>query len=152
MKFATEPVSGLGTYDCAGYYGATCGVPVPRWRHKLRATWNTPLPGLDTFLAWRRVNGVALEWTNPSPLLNAALGLPVNPGVRLAGRDYIDLGAQYTFGGHVTARIGIDNLFDKSPPLAGFAYIGTVFGNGNTYPQVYDALGRYAFFNLIVNF
>lgn len=152
LKFATEPVLGLGSYDCAGYYGATCGVPSPRWRHKLRATWNTPLAGLDTFLTWRRFNGVALEWTNTSPLLNQAPGLPVNPGVRLAGIDYIDLGASYRFAGHATARLGVNNVFDKDPPLAGFAYIGTVFGNGNTYPTVYDALGRYAFINVTVDF
>jgi len=152
LKNATEPVTGLGSYDCAGFYGATCGVPTPRWKHKLRMTWNTPLQGLDTFLAWRRENGVDLERLNPSPLLQAAVGLPVSPGQHLRGVDYIDVGGSYTFLGHVTARLGVNNVFDKSPPLSAFAYIGTVFGNGNTYPQLYDALGRYAFFNLVVDF
>ena len=152
LKNATEPVTGIGSYDCAGFYGQTCGVPTPRWKHKLRATWNTPVSGLDAFVAWRRANGVSLEILNVSPLLNGTPGLPVNPGRHLRGVDYIDLGGSYTFGGHVTARLGINNVFDKSPPLVGFAYIGTVFGNGNTYPQLYDALGRYAFFNLSVDF
>ena len=66
--------------------------------------------------------------------------------------DYIDVGGSYTFAGHVTARLGINNVFDKSPPLSALGYIGGVFGNGNTYPNVYDALGRYAFVNLIVDF
>jgi iron complex outermembrane receptor protein len=152
IKFSTEPVPGLGEYNCAGFYGATCGVPDPRWKHKLNATWNTPVAGLDTWLNWRQINGVALDWTNPSPLLQQGLGLPANPGVRLNGVDYIDLGAQYSFLGHLTARVGVNNVFDKSPPLSGFAYIGTVFGNGNTYPQVYDALGRYIFMNLTATF
>jgi outer membrane receptor protein involved in Fe transport len=152
LKFTTEPVTGLGSYDCAGYYGQTCGVPDPRWRHKLRATWNTPVSGLDLYTSWRRINGATLELLNPSPLLQGTPGLPVNPGVHLSGRDYVDLGGSYTFRGHATFRMGINNLFDKSPPLVGFAYIGTVFGNGNTYPQVYDALGRYAFFNVTVDF
>ena len=152
MKFATEPVTGLGTYDCAGFYGPVCGVPAPRWKHKLRATWNSPVSGLDLYTAWRRANGVSLELLNASPLLQGTPGLPVNPGQHLRGVDYIDLGGSYTFAGHVTARLGVNNVFDKSPPLSGFAYIGTVFGNGNTYPQVYDALGRYAFVNLVVDF
>ena len=62
------------------------------------------------------------------------------------------MGGSYTFAGHVTARLGVNNVFDKSPPLTSLNYIGGVFGNGNTYPTVYDALGRYAFFNLIVDF
>jgi iron complex outermembrane receptor protein len=152
LKNATEPVTGLGSYDCAGFYGATCGVPTPRWRQTLRATWNTPLAGLDTFLAWRRANGVDLERLNPSPLLHGTLLLPIAPGAHLKGEDYIDVGGSYTFAGHVTVRLGINNVFDKSPPLTGLSYIGGVFGNGNTYPTVYDALGRYAFVNMIVDF
>jgi hypothetical protein len=26
-----------GKYDCAGFFGNTCGTPSPEWRHKLRA-------------------------------------------------------------------------------------------------------------------
>jgi outer membrane receptor protein involved in Fe transport len=152
LKFATEPVPGLGSYDCAGFYGPTCGVPEPRWKHKLRGTWTTPLAGLDVFTAWRRINGVALENTSSNPLLAAGLGLPANPGVHLRGEDYIDLGANYSFATHFSVRLGVNNLFDKSPPLSGAFYIGTVFGNGNTYPQVYDALGRYAYVNLTADF
>jgi iron complex outermembrane receptor protein len=154
LKNATEPVTGLGSYDCAGFYGPTCGVPTPRWKQKLRATWNTPLAGLDTFLAWRRANGTASERTNISPLVqNLPLPAPVLPGARLAGVDYIDLGGSYTFAGHVTVRLGVNNVFDKSPPLSPATQYGsTVFTNGNIYPQIYDALGRYAFVNMIVDF
>jgi len=154
LKNATEPVPGLGSYDCAGYYGPICGVPSPRWKQKLRATWNTPLSGLDVYTAWRRANGVATERTNPSPLIqNLPLPALAVPGAHLRGVDYIDLGGSYTFAGHATARLGINNVFDKSPPIGPQTPYGSpVFTNGNIYPQVYDALGRYAFFNLIVDF
>jgi outer membrane receptor protein involved in Fe transport len=42
-------------------------------------------------------------------------------------------------------RGGINNLFDKDPPVvdsAGYSISGPPFGNGNTYPGVYDVLGR----------
>jgi len=41
-------------------------------------------------------------------------------------------------------------VFDRDPPLSGI--VGAGFGNGNTYPQVYDALGRRFFFNLTAGF
>jgi iron complex outermembrane receptor protein len=46
-SFITEPYTGSGTYDCAGYYGATCNNPLPKWRHMFTDTWATPLPGFD---------------------------------------------------------------------------------------------------------
>jgi len=154
MKFSTEPVTGLGTYDCAGFYGPTCGVPAPRWKHKLRATWNTPLSGLDVYTSWRRANGVSTERLNVSPLVqNLPLPALAVPGAHLRGVDYVDLGGSYTFAGHVTARLGINNVFDKSPPIGPQTpYGSSVFTNGNIYPQAYDALGRYAFVNLVVDF
>jgi iron complex outermembrane receptor protein len=43
----------------------------------------------------------------------------------------------------------VNNIFDEAPPLSGS--VGTT-GNGNTYPQLYDALGRYFFFGVTANF
>ena len=49
------------------------------------------------------------------------------------------MSAWYDVTKSLTLRAGINNLFDKDPPLAN---IGAPCGNGNTYPLVYDALGR----------
>ena len=35
-------IPGTGHYNCAGLYGTTCTVPQPKWRHRLRVTWDTP--------------------------------------------------------------------------------------------------------------
>jgi outer membrane receptor protein involved in Fe transport len=156
IKFATEPVPGLGSYNCAGYYGATCGVPAPKWKHKLRATWRTPLPSLDGWIDWRRIGGVAEEHTQSNPLLAgptspfdaAGPNLATQPGTWLSSRNYIDLGASYLIASKVTIRAGVNNLFDKDPPLVDLDYLPAVFGNGNTFPQVYDTLGRYIFISL----
>jgi hypothetical protein len=40
-------------------------------------------------------------------------------------------------------------VLDDNPSLS--ASVGTV-GNGNTYPQTYDALGRYVFLRATVDF
>jgi outer membrane receptor protein involved in Fe transport len=46
-------------------------------------------------------------------------------------------------------RVGINNLLDKDPPIVGG---DDAPANGNTFPQVYDALGRYIFGTVIARF
>ena len=43
-------------------------------------------------------------------------------------------------------RLGANNILDKEPPVTGLGL------NGNTFPQVYDSLGRYVFAGLTVDF
>src|SRR5205823_13513904 len=44
-------------YDCAGLYGATCGSPLPHWRHKARLTLQLPI-GIGISGQWRYVGKV----------------------------------------------------------------------------------------------
>jgi len=50
---------------------------------------------------------------------------------------------------NVTFRAGVNNILDSDPPLS--PSVGTT-GNNNTYPQLYDSLGRYFFFGVTANF
>jgi iron complex outermembrane receptor protein len=61
----------------------------------------------------------------------------------LPTRQYnlFNLSAGYEFSRNFSARLGIDNLFDKQPPVVG-AQPGVTDGAGNTNPSVYDVLGR----------
>ena len=45
--------------------------------------------------------------------------------------------------------LGVNNVLDDNPTISGS--VGTT-GNGNTYPQTYDALGRYVFVRATVEF
>lgn len=38
----STPQPGAHTFDCVGLYGPTCATLNPRWRHNLRASWNSP--------------------------------------------------------------------------------------------------------------
>lgn len=152
-QFFQEPVPGLGNYDCAGLYGPTCGVngsPQPQWRHRLRGIWSTPWRGLDLAATWRHLNEVKFEGTDSNPLLHQD---GVAPQIsKLKAMDYFDLAAQWAFSKRLTFRAGVNNVFDKDPPIADNNVAGpSVFGNGNTFPQLYDALGRRWFVGLTVS-
>jgi len=57
-------------------------------------------------------------------------------------------------GDHYNFRLGVNNILDKSPPLfsSSFGSCAAVFCNGNTYPGVYDVLGRYLYAAATLNF
>jgi iron complex outermembrane recepter protein len=152
-KFLTEPLPGSPKYDCAGLYGTVCGTPVPDWRHKLRANWTTPW-NMDLALTWRYIAAVDDDRTSTDPSLAADV---IQTDKHLGSRSYFDLTGSYTFSevgvfSSLTGRLGINNILDKDPPLVGQDTCPAVFCNGNTFPQVYDTLGRYVFLGLTADF
>ncbi|MEF9930217.1 MAG: TonB-dependent receptor [Massilia sp.] len=137
-EFKQQDLPGGDTRDCAGLHGPTCGVPLPKWRHKVRAVWGTPWNGVELGATWRYVRGVDLD-TESEPA-DASLG----------ARNYLDLVGSWQINRNFTLRAGMNNALDKDPPLSGV--VAAVYGNGNTYPQVYDAMGRHIFLNLTAKF
>ena len=148
-SFDTEPYPGSGDYNCAGYFGGTCGNPLPKWRHTMTFGWATPFHGLAVEARWRHLGNTEVDLANPSPLLAGT----VNKNWQYTGsRDYLDLiGTDQIWSG-VQLQIGINNVFDKDPPILPTTDLPPPFANGNTYPQVYDTLGRYVFANLKLDF
>jgi outer membrane receptor protein involved in Fe transport len=145
-EFKQEPIPGLGEFNCVGLYGPNCGVPQPEWRHKLRGTWETPW-NVDVALTWRHFGKVNFEGTDSNPILSSA----VQPADRTFGeRNYLDIAVSWSISKRFTLRGGINNLLDKDPPVSG--QVGAGFGNGNTFPVAYDALGRRVFLNLTASF
>jgi outer membrane receptor protein involved in Fe transport len=144
-KYTLQPLPGNPSYDCAGYFGNTCGTPNPKWRHTARVTWVSPY-NFRLSGTWRYFASVKDEGTSSDPQLNGAL---ISPNGRFPSMSYFDLSGAYDVTKNITARLGFRNLFDKDPPLA---VTGAPFGNGNTYPQVYDALGRQINLNITATF
>ncbi|HEX7272205.1 MAG TPA: TonB-dependent receptor [Casimicrobiaceae bacterium] len=145
-QFITEPIPGLGSYDCAGLYGNTCGVPLPRWRNVLTTTWNTPW-NWNAGFRWRYYDSVSIDLSSSNPLLNGAFN---PPDQTLGTRNYIDLFGQWAVTKNFTVRLGVNNVFDKDPPITSIGNLP--YYNGNTYPQFYDTLGRNFFLNVTAKF
>jgi outer membrane receptor protein involved in Fe transport len=148
-SFETTPIPGLGTYDCAGLYGVNCGTPLPVWRTKLRGTWNTPWYNTALALTWRYFSSVTIDSADGNPLLHGAYQ---QPNYSIGSQNYIDLAFSWMIDKNFTVYAGCNNLFDKDPPIISSTIAGPPYGNGNTYPQVYDTLGRNLFISITAKF
>ena len=151
--FTVQPITGsLGKqfeYNCAGYFGPTsCGNPLPDWKSKFRTTWSTPW-NVDISLNWRYIGSATAEVYSKDDFLNdPKYQFPDQK--QLDAQNYFDLALLYTFAEHYTINAGINNLTDEEPPLT--SQQGAPYGNGNTFPAVYDALGRYMFVGISAKF
>nr|WP_231708178.1 TonB-dependent receptor [Sphingomonas populi] len=151
LDLSTEPLPGLGSYDCKGLYGYSCGQPSPKWRHQLRSTWMIPGDNQATLsLAWRYLDSVKLSTLSDNAFLNEqGPGSVINR--KIGAYSYFDLSMTSNFTKNLTLRAGVNNLLDKDPPAIAQGVLSS-FGNGNTYPGVYDPLGRTIFIGATVNF
>jgi outer membrane receptor protein involved in Fe transport len=150
-------------YNCAGLYGDICSSgaatanPVFRWRHTLRTTWSTPWEGLDISASWRYFSAMKLDALSPQANLSGAPATVANGGISssdaaIKAYNYLDLSAAIKLADKITFRVGVNNVFDKDPPIIGGSNLPGVAGNGNTFPQVYDALGRFIFGQITAQF
>ena len=139
----TTPQPGAHTYDCAGLFGPTCQTVNPTWRHNLRTTWKTPWD-VDLAVTWRYVGSVSLDNNSSDPTLNgsANLGGFDKFNAKIGAYSWIDLSASWQFMENVTLRAGVNNLFDKDPPLVSSDLVSG--GAANTY-AFYDSFGRQLF-------
>jgi outer membrane receptor protein involved in Fe transport len=127
----SQPLPGLGSYDCKGYYGYSCGQPNPSWRHVARFTWTAPQDRGSVSLSWRHYAGTTLSSLSSNEALSANGTSIIN--AKIPAYDYIDLSATLKVTKAVNLRAGVNNLFDRDPPAIA-AGILSAFGNGNTYP------------------
>ncbi|KQM23886.1 TonB-dependent receptor [Sphingomonas sp. Leaf11] len=144
----TEPLTGLGKYDCKGLYGGTCGQPSPEWRHQARFTWTSLDDKGSISLNWRYIGATDLSFNTTDPFLQ---GSTYKVNARLPVANYFDLAASASVLDDVTLRIGVNNLLDRDPPAIAQGVLAS-FGNGNTYPGVYDVAGRTFFVGLSAEF
>ena len=142
-------------YDCAGLYGVTCGTPTPKWRHQFRTTWSTPW-NLTVSVNWRFLSATSLDFNTDQPALQDKTYKDLLPtDAHIPDFSYFDLSFQYKFKNRYTVRGGVNNIFDRTPPLLdtnSFGISAPAFGNANTYPQVFDPLGRVLFLGLTADF
>jgi outer membrane receptor protein involved in Fe transport len=139
---------GNGTPDqpvtnCAGYFGnPNCYAPEPKWRHNLRATWQTPWANADLSLNWRHIGKTKFSGNSADPAVSDMNCCTSTFITHLAGYDYLDLAGAMKVSKALTLRLSIDNLLDKTPPVLPSQNVDGTTNNPNTYTGTYDPLGR----------
>ncbi len=130
LKKETTPLPDDPTsaYDCQGIISPVC-YPNPKWRHTATASYDSSSWWAVT-ARWRYLAKVDYED-----------GTDTLVGNGLSSQNYVDLNAVIRFMDTNDIVLGVNNVFDKSPPLMG----NTLSNNGNTIVGFYDTLGRFFF-------
>jgi outer membrane receptor protein involved in Fe transport len=157
--FLTQPLPTASAYDCVGYWGTTCGAPLPKWRHVLNTTWGMPWAGIDVTVRWRYIGSSSVDRSSSDPQLNLVpVGAPLQfypQTAHIPAYNYLDLSAAIPIGRNVDFRMGINNIADKNPPLilnGSFSDCPNSSCNDNTWVGTYDTLGRYIYGHISVKF
>jgi len=123
------PADKNSTYDCVGLISTRC-FPSPDWRHTLSLDYDSN-EWWSAGVRWRYFQGVDYDGTTDT-IAQANMS---------KSQNYVDLNAVFRFMESHDLVIGINNVFDKEPPMVG----GTLTTNANTIAGFYDTLGRYLF-------
>lgn len=135
-KWDEAELKGAPTTDCAGNWGESCGYPTPDFRNNLRATWLTPW-NVTGSVYWRYISEVE----------------DLAGNIDLDDIHYFDVaGIWDILDDTASIRLGVNNVFDEAPPVAGSAAGPNLQGNGNVFPGLYDALGRYWYVGATLRF
>jgi outer membrane receptor protein involved in Fe transport len=155
MKAETN--TGLYQYDCVGLTGAICNDPYsthaamqPKWRHLFRASWQKNELVLSA--GWRMVGPVtAEELSSQAALANPDMEeqLKANYADHYDSWNYIDLAVSYKIIKGINWTFGVNNLFDKNPPL-GSGSSANDYGPG--FYGSYDPYGRFVHFSVQLTF
>jgi iron complex outermembrane receptor protein len=139
--------------DCVGKFGTNCGNgpqggPLPETRWLQRTTWN--YDDFTVSLLWRHLSGItsALPACTPPSTTNCIF----SQFRTIDSYDYFDLFGSWQFMEQASVSFGVANVFEEDPPVVGNEAADTSSNSGNTFPQLYDALGRLYSVGLRVSF
>ncbi|MDE2450102.1 MAG: TonB-dependent receptor [Gammaproteobacteria bacterium] len=160
-ELITQPTPALASsYDCAGFYGATCAGggsiadgPIAHWRHVFTASWETPWAGLAINARWRYIGPTQNDGLSYNK--NLSSDGYYTAADHISAYSYLDLSGSIPVMKQVTVTVGVNNIADKNPPLVPsgtFSACPTVGCNDNTWPGVYDTMGRYIFMHVEAKF
>ena len=99
------------------------------------------------------MSGVSFDANTTNPIVGGPFGDAAD--ATIPAFNYFDVAGNWTVREGVQIHLGVNNVFDKDPPTLDSNYVGVAsppFGNGNTYPQVYDALGRFLFVGATIKY
>ncbi|HSG88852.1 MAG TPA: TonB-dependent receptor [Pseudomonadales bacterium] len=131
LKFDETPTVGLPQVNnCEGTFGNTCGSPRSEYQHNFRTTWQTG--PMTVSMLWRYLSEV-----DDDRIENAGAAGGTLAAAHVDAINYFDLAGSWQFTEEMRVNFGVRNLFDEEPTA-----VGSVQEQANTFPEVYDVIGR----------
>ena len=129
-------------FSCAGKFGNICslntGNPIPRWKHTVAIAYTGHDWSVST--RWRMIGAVSED-------IGTAIAKSHIPAY-----NYFDTTFTVDIAKKFTLRMGVQNMLDTDPPVVGGSAGSAGTNSGNTFPQVYDPLGRTYFAGVSAKF
>lgn len=141
VTFAGEPDSAT---RCDGRFGPGCGVPLPKWKMSTRLGYGSD--AMRVSLAWNWIGNSTDTDVATGAVDASTLGRP-----RIGNFHYFDLATNFRVGEQLQLRFGVDNLFDKTPPVVGSDRVQGPL-EASSYYALYDQIGRRFFAGATVKF
>jgi len=132
LKQESQSSDANAVIDCKGRYGTQCGNPLPSLRWTQRTTWE--IKDFEVSYLWRHLGSAKIEDTQVAGTFEEFR--------KISSFDYIDLSVGYNVTKKLKVSALATNVFDKDPPVVGNEAGDTASNSGNTFPSVYDPLGR----------
>lgn len=138
-KHAIQPTPASVKRDCLGYYSIACGNLngtasgfMPKTKFTQRATW--------MFGDWT----LGYNWRHIGKMTEEPGGTNFLPAYsKIKAYNYVDLSAAWNVHKNLRLNLSVNNAFDEKAPEVGNTIGTTTANSGNTFPQVYDVVGRY---------
>ncbi len=136
IAFDYNPVAAIAglNVDCAGKFGVTCGNPYAKWRLSARTTLTSGPVTLSVL--YRYLSPV--DDDDPTTTYSVE---------HIKAYHYFDTTLSFDVAKKFTWTLGVNNMFDRSPPL-----VGSNQEQANTYPSTYDPYGRTFFSGVTLKF
>ncbi len=128
-QFQTTAASPI--VDCNGFYGTSCD-PVPEYRQTLQFMWARN--DVDASLLWRHIGEMDAQSNEAGALFSEFRSVDA--------QDYLDLSVGFRYKDFGRIALLVTNLADEEPPILGNNTGSTAFNSGNTFPSLFDTLGR----------
>jgi outer membrane receptor protein involved in Fe transport len=143
--------NGVADYDCVGLFGNQCWQPLARWRHRVRASWQTSF-NTTISLGWRFIGSTLNDDASDKPHLaepDLVESWRINGAYELPAYNFFDLAATYSFRDGLRLTLGVNNILDKEPQIAP-GVESNDYGTG--FFGDYDPLGRNLYASLQFEF
>jgi iron complex outermembrane recepter protein len=125
-------VPGTPVIEQAGHYGVDVSTPYSKLRFNQRTTWN--IGDFSLGYVWRHIGGTTVQTDR------AGTYVPEYESIK--AYNYFDFNASWQAMKNLKLALTVNNAFDKKPPFIGTGIGPGSVNFGNTFPSVYDVIGR----------